>query len=1222
MAMNFTPEQKKAIETLDKSVLVSAAAGSGKTAILVERILRIILDGRANVDELLVVTFTKAAAAEMKLRLASAIRKRMRENPEESQRLKDQLARLYRAYITTIDSFALRVLREFFYETDSEPDFRACDEVQGELMRRDALAELFEAGFEDDHFLDEGSVYAGEDACDAIRSVGFREFLRLYSEERQDESFKEKFLAAYTKLRTIPDYFEWAYDRAGNLRVSPETFEGSSLQETMTEDACNTLARACDAADRMRDVLDGAGLFDLYEEKLSPEVNALKDLREEIEDHGLTMESLDRFSSVSFATLRAKKSQKESYEAVKGEVKALRDAYKNEMSGWNKKYMLPDFATRLEEMNETYRYTVYYIRMLEEFERLYGDRKRERHVVDFADMEHSAVRILRKKETADIMRGRFKYIFVDEYQDTNRIQEELISSVARPDNVFRVGDIKQSIYKFRQAEPEIFRKAYMEFSDPGNDDGIAVDLGRNFRSNDATVRYINRVFGEIMEGYDERARLYTGTSCEPEYDFVPEMHLLLTDEEEPSDADEGSDDEIAELSKEEAEAEYIAGLVEKLIGTEYQDTKTHEVRRASAKDIVILFRAVRTRGDIMAAALRKHGIEPHVEESDDYFDTVEIGIAMSLLSCIDNMKRDVPLIAALHSEVFGWTPAELAEVRIAYSERRPESGGSESGGHSGRRAYWETLEWYRKHGPEGELRDKANYAADKILRWRSLSRMMPLDDFVWHVLVDSGYYRMAGAMNGGARRQANLRTLADRAAGFSRDTVASLSSFISFADVLRKKKISSSQTPAAAGDDVVRISTIHKSKGLEYPFVIVGGLGHRFRNDTNDKSFSFDPAIGVGLPYIDPARKYWRSTLVQRAVNAKSLRDSFSEELRVLYVAMTRARNKLIMVGTCESEAKLAEYTARPGSYLKVMRDVVKTAANTYHIAPLSGSSSAELKSARRIPDPDTIVLTPDERKLYEEVDRRFSYRYPDEELLVSKAKYSVSELRRQALEADAAAGEAESGKAEESAASEEKAAAEDITAKLRRRKKRAGVSAADVGTGYHRIMEFVDFARAVRDDGSVDETYIDERADLLRERGAIEERVFREIDTGRVADFFRSELGQRASRAAKSGSLRKEKPFTLRTVRPSDSEGAGSRPVLVQGVIDCCFEENGGMILLDYKSSYIRPDGGRAEIERIKHEYSVQIDLYAEAVRKGTGLEVKEAYLYLFSTGEAIAML
>ena len=1222
MAVEFTKEQKKAIRTLDRSVLVSAAAGSGKTAVLVERILKIILEGKANVDEMLVVTFTRAAAAEMKLRLASGIRKKMRECPEDAERLTEQLSRLYRSYITTIDSFAMRVIREFFYEIDIEPDFGACDAVQSELMKREALQELIEAGFEDDLFLSRSSGVSEDASEEEADRIGFREFLRLYSEERQEDTFKERLLSSYNGLRTIPDYFEWAYEKAELLRITPETFEGSQLQTLMFADAKETFGHAADAEKELRSLMLQAGLESMLE-RLEPELSIIESVMSSLDAGILDKELIETTAAAKGVRLQADETEAESYEPVKAEIKALRDAIKNELKGWNSRYAFPDFDARLSEMNDTYRYTIYFIRLLEEFERRYTEKKRDRRVLDFSDMEHGAVRILRKPDAADTLRRRFKFIFVDEYQDTNRIQEALISSVARKDNVFRVGDIKQSIYRFRQAEPSIFEEAYKTFSDTASGAGLAIDLGKNFRSNDATIRYINKVFTEIMDGYDERAMLVTGIECPPQYDFVPEVHVLTDEDLEEDEENDGEDDEVLKLSKLEAEAEYIAGLAYDLIGTEFYDTKNDVVRKAEAKDIVILLRAVSMRGDIMARALRLRGIEPYVEDTDDYFDTVEVGIAVSLLSCIDNMKRDVPLIASLHSEAFGWTPEELSEVRIAFSgylrEKREKASDEKKQIHGRRPAFWEAVKWYTEEGPEGALRDKAAYAVHKILEWRRLSRMMPLDDFVWTVLTDSGYYRMAGAMNGGARRQANLRALADRAGRYSRDTIASLSSFIRFVDVMRDKGISNGQTPAAGpGDDVIRISTIHKSKGLEYPFVIIGNLNRGFRYDSNGKSFSFDSEVGVGLPYIDPARKYWRSTIVQRAINAKSHRDIYEEELRLLYVAMTRARNKLILVGTCKSEEDLAKYTIRPKNCLKVMRNVIRTGLNTYHVRPLDYSDKSADISGRRIPDPDTIELTSGEKRLYDELDRRFTYEYPDSDLLTSKAKYSVSALRREALEKEnraESAEETDNGYESEEHVSVARpdtevvnlwAASESI--------KRA--SASDKGIAYHRIMEFLDFARAVSEDGRIDEAYIREMAEMLVEQGAVEQHVYKTLDLGRITEFFRSDVGRRAADAARIGTLKKEKPFTLRTERDGHA-------ILAQGVIDCCFEQDDGIVLIDYKSSFIHPGKDYdAEVERIRHEYSVQISLYKEAILKGTGKDVSEAYLYLFTTGEPVSML
>lgn len=1187
MAKEFTDEQKRAIETIDKSVLVSAAAGSGKTSVLIERIIRIILEGRANVDEMLVVTFTNAAASEMKLRLGSAIRKRMADHPEDAPRMKEQLSRLYKAYISTIDSFALRVIREFFHMTDMEPSFGVGDEVQCELLMRDAVAELFEDGFENDELIEGGS---------------FRAFLRLYSEERSDEKFMDGMIDAYSRLRSMPDYFEWAYEKAEQLKVSPLTFEGSGLEKLILADAEAAFGRVRGALAELKRLFAEAEIPEMYEAKLSAQEAAADEIYDAIVSGRGGADVFALIGDFPSTRLVATKAQKEAYEGIKPEVKNLSEALKDEIGNLKKRYLVPDLETRLSEMNSTYEYTVYYLRLLKEFERRYDAKKREKRIIDFADMEHIAVRILKNEEAAEILRRRFRFIFVDEYQDTNNIQESLISRVARTDNVFRVGDVKQSIYKFRQAEPEIFERLYARCISGSEKDGIAIDLGRNFRTNDATIRYINHVFRHVMEGYDERAMLYTGIDCcPPEYDFIPEVHVLLGDgdedgiEENDSFEDEAGE-EIEELSKEEAEADYIAGIVQSIIGTEFYDTSARVVRKAEARDIAILFRAVKNRGEIMSRMLRARAIEAHVEETEDFFDTIEIEVALALLTCIDNMKRDVQLISVLHSEVFGFSPNELARVRIEHRKEVKE-----------RSAYWEAFEWFTEKGPEGKLKDKAAGARAALLEWRRLSRILPLEDFVWKVLVDSGYYRMAGAMPGGAFRQANLKALTDRAGRFSKDSIATLSSFITFLELLRSKKLKNGQAQMAGkDDDVVRISTIHKSKGLEYPFVIVGGIGHRFRNDTNSKDFIFDQEGGVGLPYVDPARRYWRSTLLQRAINSKSGQDSYREEMRLLYVAMTRARNKLYMVGTCKSVEDLEKYQLRPSSFLKAMRDVIRTPHNRLYISPLVLTKNAgDVNAQSRISSYFDKPLNEEEQAIYEEIDRRFRYRYPDEDLLTEKAKYSVSAIRKEELEKE------NIDKKEAVVTSDDEVT--HLRAGVEKDKK---ASAADVGIAYHRIMEFLDFSRVMDPSGKADAAYITERASFLKEHDAIDEDVYKSLDPGRIAAFFDSDLGRRAVTAAAEGTLMREKPFTLRTVR-------NGREMLVQGVIDCCFEEDGRMVLIDYKSNFIRPGAQHeAELARIRDEYKVQIELYKEAVEKGMGMEVKEAYLYLFASGETINMM
>ena len=397
MATKFTADQQRAIDTLDKSILVSAAAGSGKTAVLVERIISIILEGKANVDEMLVVTFTNAAAAEMRLRLASSIRKRMQEKPEEAARLRDQMARLYRAYISTIDSFVLRVIREFFYETDLEPEFSICDEIQSELLKREAAAELFEDAFENDEIIEGGS---------------FRAFLRLYSDERSDERFISDLITSYDKLRTMPSYFEWAFEKAENLKVNKDTFEGSVIQDVMRQDAADAFERICEAAVNLKKVMEENGLEELFESKLKERCDALFEIYGLLKEGRMDEELMGMIASVPNPQLRPKNDHKEALAAIKDEVEAMRDVIKNELKNWQERYLVPDFEMRLSEMNDTYEYTVYYLRLMQEFEKRFSAKKREKRLLDFSDSIHTAVKILQNdSNTYSWMNTRIRIIY-------------------------------------------------------------------------------------------------------------------------------------------------------------------------------------------------------------------------------------------------------------------------------------------------------------------------------------------------------------------------------------------------------------------------------------------------------------------------------------------------------------------------------------------------------------------------------------------------------------------------------------------------------------------------------------------------------------------------------------------------------------------------------------------------------------------------------------------
>ena len=1126
---------------MDKSILVSAAAGSGKTAVLIERIIGILLKGEANVDEMLVVTFTNAAAAEMRVKLARALKK---------AKMHDQLDKLYRAYISTFNRFAIRVIREFFYELDIEPNFSVCDEVEGTMMQAAAIDQLFEEAFEKDDLIEGGS---------------FREFLRLYSSDRSEDTIKEQIIDSYSKLRSMPNYFEWAHNKLEESSYSLDSFRGSELEQSLVDECMSMLETVEEYVTKTQELFKTAGIEKMFEEKIGSDYTQIRDILENLRiKHEFSDELVEALVGVQFGSLAGiKKEYKEGYASIKEEISQLRDYYKKIYKEWVNAYLVPDINTRIEELVASSKYTNYFINLLEKFELRYEALKKEKGLLDFSDMEHNAARILSKPELADTMRKRFKYVFIDEYQDTNNIQEYLISRLSKEDNVFKVGDVKQSIYKFRQAEPAIFQRTHRQYSDASNKNATAIDLNMNFRSNANTIKYINEVFREIMEGYDINAELKPCPICEKDpYDFRPEVHLLIdSGDVEEDDSDTLVDSELRDLSKQEAEARYVAEQIQKLIGTKFYDSKNDVVRTVEPRDVVILLRSIKFRGDIYARELRSLNLQSHIEEESDYFDATEIRVALSLLSTIDNIKRDIPLIASLHSEAFGYTAEELATIRAESSSRKMP--------------FWEAIEEYVDHGSDRALSERLAQTLAQIAKWREYSNMMALPDFIWKVLTESGYYLYAGAMYGGNRRQANLRSLVDRAGKYTDNAIASLTDYLRYLEVMRTKKCRSGQASMVSKDDnVVRISTIHKSKGLEYPFVIISGLGVRLVHDKLNKSLSFDSTLGIGMPYVSPDKKYWRSTILQQAIQNNARYEEDQEELRVLYVAMTRARNKLILVGITKDEEALFKGIEPGKNYLEIMRKVLSTTYNELYKSPLVRTAirdkSAAVKSIIKTKD---VKLSDAASKNYQEVERRLKYVYPNAEELELKAKYSVSELRRKELQVSLPD--------------------EEVVALWRNsdmQKRRA--SSADIGIAYHRIMEFIDFTRAM------EPGYIEEAARYLLEKGAIAEDAYSEVELDRIKEFFNTDVGKRAMKAAKLGLLKKEKAFTLSRVRDGHE-------ILVQGIIDCCFEEDGEYVLIDYKSSYYH--------KGIKDEYRTQIELYSEAIEKGTGKKLKEAHLYLF---------
>lgn len=1218
--VRFTPDQQRAIDTIDKSILVSAAAGSGKTAVLVERIINIIVQGKADVDRMLVVTFTNAAASEMRLKLTKAINKVIKasknSDPVRAEKLKQQLGKMYRSYISTVHSFCNRVIKEFFYLTDLEPNFKICDSLKAEIMKMEAIEEVFEQGFEEDDF---------------IKGCSFREFLDRYSKERDDKALMQEIVKAYADLRSMPEYFEWSERMAEKLRIPKSgDYRDSDLYKELWEEARKVVDDALREALGLQEYLTGLNLLNTAA-KLDSEIGAfqtLADAMKHISDSGESAGEAEEvvarvFQNPVFGTFAGGKGEREEYKSVSADCKARRDAYKNNFQDFFKEYNFADIRALFEEQSETYKYTMYYLALLKEFERIYNAKKREQGVIDYGDMEHITADILKHKEARDVLRERFEFIFIDEYQDVNTLQEFLIGSVAREDNVFKVGDVKQSIYKFRQAEPHIFEETSRTYKDESNNHAIQINLNKNFRSNGATIDYINYVFQDLMDGYDDDEKLYQGIAGHPDYNLKPEVHLLLTEVDDSTEGEssgtghtskgsqivdiEGSIDndleesveEIKALSKAEIEAIHVADIVSGIIGKEFYDSKSGKIRRATPRDIAILLRSTKNKSDMYYKSLMSKSISSHISDDGGYFDTVEVAVAMAMLKVVDNLHQDIPLISVLRSEVFGFTPEQLAEVRAFAREKQiTETKEAEGDVQYRRQSYCDALLEYSANGSDDKLKSRVNAALSTIEKWRAHSKMMQLDDYIWYLLEDSNYYMFAGAMYGGRQRQANLRALVERAGAFRISSIASLSSYISYLEVLRTKNVEMGQpSMVSEEDDVVRIMTIHKSKGLEFPFVIVAGMGNQLSYTSGIKGFQFDNELGIALAYVNPDEHYWRRTLMQKKITDKIREDEYQEQLRVLYVAMTRAREKLYLIGCEKTEDFVLDDIRSRNSYFRIMGKLCDSGRyNEYTTSDMHEVKMPSLpRGANNFLTTDKLPMDIELSPEYEEVKRRLDYEYAYKDELNTKAKYSVSEINNEAKDKEAYKGKIED--------------------RNTRVLKLASADAASIGTAYHRIMEFVDFKKAVNEAGECDRVYIDERAETLRVNNAISEQVFKALDLRKIYAFFETEIGLRACAAARAGLLSKEKPFTLRTEHNGKS-------VLVQGIIDCYFRDGDELVLLDYKSNRLSYKDREADIERIREEYLEQINLYRSALEEGIGLSVKEAYLYLLDKSITISML
>jgi ATP-dependent helicase/nuclease subunit A len=1204
--LKWNEEQWTAIESDKKRILVSAAAGSGKTAVLVERIGQLVLKERVPLSAMLIVTFTNAAAAEMRRKIAHFLT----ETPVGAQRddpfLRRQLSEIYSAQISTFHAFALAVIRDYHFKIGLAPDLRICDEARRIILKNEAAEELFAQRFAEDY-------------------EAFTDFLRHYAGEKNEESLREDMLfSVYDAIRVRPDSFDWLRERVAFLSKPAREMLADGVAEAIAADVARALAKALALCRAVRSLLaqsearaylplcdaDADGLCGLL-----AAANALRDAFSAIPQSAETPRGvlaaartddlqalLLAISDFKFARFSvSNKEEKEKYKAVEAEVTRLRDRAKRVLrADAAERYCVRPLSDYVAEINDTAPYAAYLFGLLTDFHAIFTRKKSERGLMDFADAEHYALAILEDAEVAETYRKRFSHIFIDEYQDSNLMQETLIRRINEGNSLFMVGDVKQSIYKFRLAEPELFMRKYEEYGRGGDPACLRLDLNRNYRSKASVIDAINGVFGRIMTpdtaglSYDAHAALRKGLSFENEADWTGEALLFVLDDDAPGDGggdgaadDDGADEEtrvIRELQQTEREAFAAVGIVkEELHGADgagrlFFDAKAGVARPLTLRDIVILMRGARNRADVFCRVFAENGLPAFTDTGVGYFDTVEIETFMNLLRVIDNRRRDIPLLSVMYAPIFGFTTEELMDIRLA----------------APRAAYCDALffcaetapEAASGAGPAAPLREKIRAMLARLSAWRENAVFMPLDAFVWTLLRESGYYTFAGALPLGAQRQANLRALADKALDFRNTHMKGLSDFISYVEHIRRKADVGQARLIGESEDVLRIMTVHKSKGLEFPVVIVADLGRRFVSEPAG-AVSVHKDIGLALRRTDPVRGLYKNTLLQSVIARRKAAEDFAEEIRILYVAFTRAMDRLILLGTAKGGlAGLRERGASTDgrSPLALIAETAEAAGFRVRERSVPAVSAAPRRqsldlrtflSASAECDPETA----------REVERRLCFSYPHARAASLRSKYAVTELAGLSAE-----------RAEEPFA----AAAPRFLSGDR------AISAAERGSLLHRALERLDFRarETLLRPGGLENALRD-----LALRGLFTPEECAVVDVGRLRNFLESDICRRAAAAPE---LYKETPFVIRR----DLEG---EEILVQGVIDCWFVEDGAPVLIDYKSggSFAYGAGAREDApRRVALRYRPQLAVYAEAIESIRGARVSEANLFLLGEG------
>lgn len=1204
--VKWTNEQHQAIYEKDLNILVAAAAGSGKTAVLVERIINKIINEKIDIDKILLVTFTNAAASEMRERILSAIYKKIEKEPE-NKNLQKQITLLSRASICTIHSFCLDVIKNNFYEIDISPNFRIGEETELEILKYDVIEELFE------------NKYENED----------KEFLKLienYTGYRDDENLKQLILKIHKYIQSSPYPEKWLEEKINKFNYENKLEEDFSKNEW------------------------GKILINHIKDKMQLSINTLNLIKQEfqksieLEKFYKTIcndiielekiQNLELWDEIYFNILNLNFEKwpvdKKVVSDLKDNAKEIRDKVKQDIKKIKENILLCDSRTANLELFEMYKILNSLKDIVLEFSKNYENEKKKRNIIDFNDIEHFVLKILENEEIAKKYREKFNEIAIDEYQDSNLVQEKILTSISNGKNIFMVGDVKQSIYKFRQARPDLFLDKYenYNFADKITDNslGIKIQLFKNFRSMSNILDITNLIFDNIMSkelGEIEYTKEEFLNICE-EYEKISsenlqksELNIINLSEDKLDDIE--NDEEDNEQSEEQIEntvleARFVANRIKQLLKSGYKVyDKKRGIRDIKYKDIVILLRSTSVQAPIYEKELTKLNLPVFSDSNNQYLDTIEIQTIMSLLKIIDNPMQDIPLVTVLRSIIGKFNDNELVEIRI---------------GNYNINFYEAMLKYQEKEDGNTIIKEKITNILKLLEKYRKENEYLALDELIWKIYLDTGYYDYVTLMPNGLIRQANLKLLFEKAKKYESASFKGLFNFINFIDKLKTSNGDfGSAKLIGENEDVIRIMSIHKSKGLEFPIVFLSGTGKQFNLQDMNENILMHEEIGFGPKYINYERKIEYSTLPKEAIKIKMRKETLSEEMRILYVALTRAKEKLIITGISkdfEKEIKnkqdlLNIYSQTKSSkinsniigkcksyldwmelvYLNNKKDVENILElNIYDKKELIKKSDEELETENFIEKIENAEIENKEQE--EKINSLLNWQYKFLDFSKIQTKSSVTAIK-QMQEQDFEVKNDNKQKQYNKQLNTPKFLKDEIK-----------ITNAQIGTLIHLCFKKMNI------NIKYSKKEIQELVQSLYEAEIITKQELENIDINVLYEFTKSNLW---SDLKKSKKIYKEQPFYInipanelyKNIEKTEDK------ILVQGIIDLYYiDERDNLILVDYKTDYIK----NGEENKLIEKYKKQLELYKKALEYSLKRKVDKTIIYSVCLNKEITLI